>query len=285
MVALKRDSINNEIEELSRDVSSTLEEKAARKNTIMQKLCRMVPGAAVGIGAMQDLNGRIATTPADIASVLKQHWSEVFKPKDVNNAALQIWMEELFIQDDQGCFITGLPERSSNKWVVRRKHVKCAINCAKNSMPGPDGIPAAAYKHLGDFAITIIHAATECLGTPEYGRLFGEAYQDRCPEGAHNFNASLLVCLPKKPTDNIPGIGDVYSGEDTRPLSLVNTENRIIASAARYCWEPLLGDNYVSNMQQGFIKGRSMMNNIIDVDYHAMTVSLASEKGAMIFRF
>ena len=65
-------------------------------------------------------------------------------------------------------------------------------------------------------------------------------------------------------------MGDFYSGGATRPL------------AARVSWETLL-DNYISAQQQGFLKGRQMLNNVIDIDYHAMTVSLRCHKGAMIF--
>ena len=109
-----------------------------------------------------------------------------------------------------------------------------------------------------------------------------QAYRDRCEEGTHTFNQSLLCCLPKKPSEIDPDHGEVYIGEDTRPLALVNTDNRIIASAARICWEPLLGGNYISKLQQGFLKGRSMLNNILDIDYHARTVSLKHDKGALL---
>ena len=48
------------------------------------------------------------------------------------------------------------------------------------------------------------------------------------------------ACL-KSPCEISPEFGEVYAGEDTRPLALVNTDNRIIASAARKCWEHILG--------------------------------------------
>ena len=35
-------------------------------------------------------------------------------------------------------------------------------------------------------------------------------------------------------------------------------------------------------MQRGFLKGRSMIGNIVDVDYEAMTVSLKYEQGGLI---
>ena len=112
--------------------------------------------------------------------------------------------------------------------------------------------------------------------------LLSDAYRDRCGADAHAFNDALLCCLPKKPCEISPEFGEVYAGEDTRPLALVNTDNRIIASAARGCWERILEKDYISLHQQGFLKGRLMINNILDIDYNAMSVSLLHEKGALL---
>ena len=76
-----------------------------------------------------------------------------------------------------------------------------------------------------------------------------EAYSDRCSDKSHDFNLSLLCCLPKEPYGTDPEQGEYYRGEDTRPLALVNTDNRIIASAARIVWEPVL-NKYICKVQQ-----------------------------------
>ena len=193
-------------------------------------------------------------------------------------------MEELFIKDPTfGCFITGLPDLADRRWVVSHKEIRSAIKSARDSMPGPDGIPAKAYKILGEYAVHILFDAAKALGTESHADLLLEAYADRSEQDKHCFNASLLCCLPKKPHRTDPESGEVYRGEDTRPLSLVNTDNRIIASAARIKWEPLLDKYFISKMQQGFLKGRYMMNNILDIDYEAMTVSLRYRRGALLF--
>ena len=92
-------------------------------------------------------------------------------------------------------------------------------------MPGPDGIPAYAYKTLGIFAVDIIYEVTQALGTEDHRSLLSEAYWDRGGEGDHAFNDSLLCCLPKKPCEVSPELGEIYAGEDTRPLALVKTDN------------------------------------------------------------
>ena len=158
-------------------------------------------------------------------------------------------MEELFIRDNEGIHITGLPRMASRSWKVSRKIVRAAIKFARNSMPGPDGIPAAAYKALHDIAADIFFDSISALSSAEGPSFLVAAYADRCGAGKHDFNLSLLCCLPKKPVGTDPDHGDYYSGENTRPLALVNVDNRIIASAARFAWEPLV-DNYISHMQK-----------------------------------
>ncbi len=149
-------------------------------------------------------------------------------------------------------------------------------------MPGPDGIPAAAYKALGGWVIDILHSVICSMSSNDSEPEMCEAFSDRCHAGEHGFNLSLLCCLPKKAAGTDPDLGQYFRGEDTRPLALVNVDNRIIASAARLAWEPLLA-MYICRQQQGFLKGRQMIANIIDIDYHAMTVSLKCPKGAFIF--
>ena len=188
-------------------------------------------------------------------------------------------MEELFIKDEQGLYLTGLPNAASGRWTIKRKEVARAVSAAANTMPGPDGIPAAAYKKLGQFAIDILHEVAQTLCTPSGADELRQAYADRCHHQTHAFNHSLLCCLPKKATGTDPEMGDYYSGDNTRPLALVNTDNRIIASAARMAWEPLL-EMYICKQQQGFLKGRNMLSNVIDIDYQATIVSLKYPKGA-----
>ena len=156
--------------------------------------------------------------------------------KAVKHLSVQIWMEELFNKNDDGCYLTGLPGKEDTCWQVIRKHVKTAIQCAKTSMPGPDGIPSTAYKSLGKPAEDILFFAAGALGKSDFKQQLNEAYSDRCIDQVHDFNLSLLCCLPKKPLGTDPVMGEYYRGEDTRPLALVNVDNRIIASAARHAW-------------------------------------------------
>ena len=44
----------------------------------------------------------------------------------------------------------------------------------------------------------------------------------------------------------------------------------------------MLSKLFLSDMQRGFLQGRSMLSNIIDVDFHAMKISLLHSGGAAV---
>ena len=76
------------------------------------------------------------------------------------------------------------------------------------------------------------------------------AYKDTGEQGCHDFNLGLMCCLPKKPAGTHETLGEYFGPEDTRPLAIVNTDNRLIASAYRLAWEPML-EKWISRYQMG----------------------------------
>ncbi len=79
----------------------------------------------------------------------------------------------------------------------------------------------------------------------------------------------LLFCVLKKPLYEDAETGSVYSGVGTRPISVMDFSNRILAAAYKRPWEPLLS-GWVSPAQRGFTPGRQMLDNSIELE-HAMT--------------
>ena len=82
------------------------------------------------------------------------------------------------------------------------------VNRPTDSAPGPDGIPFAAWRAAPDLSALLLHRVFEVI-----------AKGHSPPEG---FNHGLLYLLPKKDTGLV---------SDTRPLSVTNTDNRILAAA------------------------------------------------------
>ena len=79
-----------------------------------------------------------------------------------------------------------------------------------------------------------------------------------------DFNFGFLVCHPKKPVRTDPERGDVFQPSTTRPLSIVNTDNRLIAGAFRTRLEPIV-NGCISEVQRGLLADRSMGADILDV--------------------
>ena len=92
---------------------------------------------------------------------------------------------------------------------------------------------------------------------------------------------AVLCCLPKAASRVDPVHGSVFTPAKTRPLSIVNTDNRLIANVFRLMLEPII-NQWVSDMQRGFLTGRSMLSNVVDIDLEAMRISLKHPRGSII---
>ena len=165
---------------------------------------------------------------------------------------------------------------------MRRKEIYKALRLAGNSSPGPDGIPFSAWRALGAAGADILFEVAASLEREGSEEVMIKAYADECAPGQHGYNMSTLVCLPKAAAGEDAEFGVYYRPSDTRPLSIVNCDNRVVASAFRWRWEAHL-DGFVRHRQQGFIRGRSILQNLIQVDAAMAVRSLEDPRSAAIF--
>ena len=125
----------------------------------------------------------------------------------------------------------------------------------------------------------LLHDAGTCLQSGDALEGLAEACPpaDSAPtkeqERRCDFNRGYLCCLAKKPTGEDPHVGTFFAASATRPLSVMNTDNRLLANSWRGVLEPIF-EKCVPRMQRGFLRGRSMLRNIVDIDFEAMKVSL-----------
>ena len=146
----------------------------------------------------------------------------------------------------------------------------------KITMAGPDGIPFKAWRELGETGVNVLWEAMEELKNDDAADRLDNAYG-----GEHDFNAGVMVCLPKVAM-GVSNMGeDLYDANSTRPLAIVNTDNRIMCNAARCRWEDTF-TQWISHMQKGFLRGRSMLSNVVKIDQEAMKISLQHEHGALV---
>ena len=119
--------------------------------------------------------------------------------------------------------------------------IRKTIQHTNNSCAGPTGLPFSIYRRLIDIYAPIAH-----------GMFLELANGAHAPKA---FNEGLLFLLPKSDSGLVT---------DTRPLSVTNSNNRIIASAAAYALQPAL-DKMIGHSQIGFLRGHSSDTHIENV--------------------
>jgi len=243
---------------------------ASRKKKASRLLYKSAPGKGDSIGAIRHRSGKFLTDPSDMASALRDHWGETFTAKGIDEHHLKTWLDE----DAEARSHDGPSHESMKALKVRKRDVRKALKLSNNSAPGPDGIPYGAWRSLGDLAVTAIHDAFSGLSSDNGQELMQRDYP--------NFNESLLFFLKKKPVDATEDGVEVYDPEGVRPLNVTNADNRLIASAVRLVIEPVLG-NLITDDQRGFITGRSMLSNLIDVDEAMITTAMTGGGSVAIF--
>ena len=79
---------------------------------------------------------------------------------------------------------------------------------------------------LKEFGVCILFDVARLLEQGEAGDVMRQAYSDEEAGSGHGFNLGTLVSLPKAPTGEDPELGAYFRAGDTRPLSIVNCDNR-----------------------------------------------------------
>ena len=237
----------------------------AMKEHILIQMKRLMPGStssSIG-GILDETSQQVLTEAEDMAHILNVYWQEVFNKKTIDATLLGVWLSRI----SQRLPFTG----SASEYSPTVSDVDEAIKQAGESAPGPDGIPSRVWKSLRSISAPLFQKVLLQLMT-----ISPEELRAKSP----HFNEAFLCCLGKKSifTDVF---GHVFTPSGTRPLSVVNSDNRILANAMRIRISPFL-ESWVSSAQRGFIKERYLLSNVVEIDWEAMKVSLRSARGAII---
>ena len=157
---------------------------------------------------------------------------------------------------------------------LRRQHVQEALRLSNDSSPGPDGLPYGAWRALGELAVNVLHGAFQEMVSETGGERVRHHYAD--------FNESLLFFLPKALESPTGGEAAAFPASGVRPLNVTNCDNRLFASAIRLVLEPAIEPLIISD-QRGFLPGRSMIANLLDVDEAIAQVAAEGEAGLALF--
>ena len=281
-VELAKQNLKADLVDLHRDLPSLEPELATRRrNDILRKVRKLAPGKAGAVTGIMDATGVVRTDRDQKAAALRRHWGDTFKKRHVDERLLQEWLAEDAAAENGLARALGKTIRQAATWQVRREDVCAAIDRAGTSAPGPDGIPYSAWKALGLLGCDVLFGAIKCLESE--GGL--EALQEVFPidaEGTSGFNAGLMVFLPKKaPQSNELG-EEFLRPAELRPLTIVNTDNRLMANTLRLRIEPVV-NTFISPQQQGFLGGRSLIKHVTDIDAAMRQYAMLFEDPAAIF--
>ena len=192
--------------------------------------------------SVTDADGDPALDNDSAASLLCEHWSQVFSAKRVYDDH----MEKL------SPFVQRAPDNM--EWVLGREEFFLMVSKMRDTSPGPDGLPYTAWGKAGDTVLELVYDA--------YIALLGGT---QLPKG---FNHSDMVFIPKGDQAEEDGTF-IRKPSETRPLNLSNSVAKIIAAAINNTLS-LLCAATVGPCQQGFIRGRSLIDNVVDVEATAV---------------
>ena len=143
-------------------------------------------------------------------------------------------------------------------WIIDYDEFNEMIDELIDSGAGPDGIPYSAWRFGGNEGRErLCHLYRHLL---ESGRL------------ADDFNLSLMFFLAKG-TGNDDENSAARSPSSTCPLNLSNTDAKIVALALNRSLSKV-AERTVTSRQRGFIKGRNMCDNILEMEVYGMIATL-----------
>ena len=144
-----------------------------------------------------------------------------------------------------------------------------------DSAPGPDGIPYSCWRNL-----------PRRLQAPLY-----RAYVKWMEGGSlpHDANLAFLVLIAKGAHADDSGNSLFRAAEQTRPLSLSNTDVKIFECALRSVLEEALA-TWANAKQRGFVRGRVMLQNVLEVESRSLALAFSqycsrTRPAAILFDF
>lgn len=195
-------------------------------------------GRRLSLQGIRCEGGRIVTSPEEQNSVLREHWSPVFtkKPHDLQAA------EEL---------VASVPRPPPPLLPFPSSDDIMRFLCfATSTAPGPDGLPYAAWAQAGPAAATTLWFM---LGWHASGLqpplVFNQSALVFPPKGTHEADEELVAREP----------------ENTRPISLKNTDSKTVTGMANWSAKGWVA-KHMHPSQRGFTWKRQLLENVVEID-------------------
>ena len=213
--------------------------------------------------AVLDDDGVPFTDDTLAAQALHTHWAPVCAIKHIDLLSAREILGHAVSLTPVAAELIHVDRRAPDEelWKIIRK--------TGNSAAGPDGIPYSAWRH----------APQEVLNT--LVQVFDEFAQGVMPPAS--FGESIFAFIPKATGSLQLQPGEVAAKpRDLRPLSLANTDNKIIASFVNASLGPI-AQLMCFHAQFGFIDERQMGDGVLGLEASALHGVRRSATSALLF--
>ena len=189
----------------------------------------------------------LVTNPDHMMHIIGKDWEPTFTEKPIDEDAASVLLDE-YESLKTWDWSASKPPTADN--------VDYYLSHLGNCEPGTDGVPPPAWKHSGPAGRDYITDLTDAA-------LSGKPLPKKAQEG-------LFVFAPK---------GDATAEEnmthsafrkpkDLRPITLQNEDRKTVAGILNWCILPTV-ILFCSILQRGFIPGRQLVQNVVDLDFHS----------------
>ena len=222
-----------------------------RMSRLWSPLDKRLVLSGVRCGRLPGGRHKVVTLPDERTAALREAWQSTFAAKDIDGV-----LADSVLRDH------SRPWDFSELAPPTLSDIQNTLARAKHSAPGLDGLPYRAWFAAGlDGAITLLRVTHHMLcGLPM----------------PLEFSHSLMVFIPKG-VDVLDRESVTREATDTRPISLKNSDNKVVCAAINHKLRHALTAN-ISPIQRGFVPNRQLVANVADLDAFARVHAMASDR-------
>ena len=220
--------------------------------SLLNDLKKTLPATRKRLAALHDPDqGAPTSDPDRMAQIIKTFWSKTWAKPDSVPPTSKILR-----------YLASYPTRvpaDLTPSIPSQDDIYDHILGTNNSAAGPDGIPFAIYRLCADTVAPLLHGIVVSLskGFPP-------------PAG---FNHARLFLIPKNDSLDI---------EATRPISVTNSDNRIIAKTLTTAITPAC-QSFLDPSQKGFVAGRQSEEHILALNQAYYTALTRKQQHYILF--
>jgi hypothetical protein len=191
--------------------------------------------------------------------LLVAHWKSVFSERPCCPVAQATLLEHCV----QGPFTAT--------WLLEKDDFLQILQRARDSAPGPDGLPYSAWSNAPTHILDELYTMyTDLLSGVELPA---------------DFNRCFLACIPKGDAVG-DHIGIARKPDSTRPIAMSNAVAKLLAMAINRSIAPV-AQRTILDRQRGFVRGRSITDNIMETESLAIRFAkfYEAKSGIVLFDF